>query len=85
MDKTSESPLSNAQGGQQDTNREQPQGAYQQGQSTDQQGPAQSTSPSTQGQEPGQKVQPPLSNAQGGEQDTNRGQPQGGYQQGSSQ
>ncbi len=85
MNNMSQSPLSNSEGGQQDTNREQPQGAYQQGQSTDQQGRAKSTSPSTQGQEPGQKVQPPLSNAQGGEQDTNREQPQGGYQHGSAQ
>jgi hypothetical protein len=84
MNNSSQSPQSNAQGGEQDTNRQQSQGSYQQGQNTAQQDQQGYAPPPTHRRESAQKGQSPQSNAQGGEQDTNRQQPQGSYQQGSS-
>ena len=74
----SDNPQQYAQGGQNDVNREQPKGDYQQGQ---EQGP------STQKQRPhsDQAAVPgnnPQRYAQGGQDDANREQPKGDYQQG---
>ncbi len=70
-----ENPQKNAQGGQDDTNREQPKGGYQQ-----QQG--QEPEPKNTQVQGGAQMQPPLASSQGGQDDTNREQPEGGYQQG---
>ena len=69
-------PLVSAQGGQDDTQRAQPQGNYQQTQSQESQQPEQAGPTDSQAQE-----QPPLASAQGGQDDTQRAQPQGNYQQ----
>ena len=67
-------PQQNAQGGQDDTNREQPKGDYQQkqGQEAIKQG--------TNVQGGAQKL-PPSASAQGGQDDASREQPKGDYQQ----
>ena len=68
-------PPVSAEGGQDDTNREQPQGGKQQGQGQE------TKQEDTKVQGGAQKL-PPVS-AEGGQDDTNREQPQGGKQQGS--
>jgi len=70
----SENPQKNAQGGQDDTNREQPKGDYQQKQGQE------TTKQDTKVQSEAQKL-PPLASAQGGQDDANREQPKGDYQQ----
>ncbi len=70
----SQDPQKNAQGGQDDTNREQPKGQYQQTQGQE------TTKQDTQVPNGGQKL-PPTASAQGGQDDTNREQPKGDYQQ----
>ena len=72
----SENPQKNAQGGQDDTNREQPKGDRQQGQGQE------SNKQDTKVEGGAQKL-PPTASAQGGQDDTNREQPKGGKQQGS--
>ncbi len=70
----SENPQKYAQGGQDDSNREQPKGAYQQSQGQE------STKEDTKVQGGAQKL-PPTASAQGGQDDANREQPKGDYQQ----
>ncbi len=70
----SEDPQKNAQGGQDDTNREQPKGDYQQSQGQEEQ------KQDTNVQGGAQKL-PPTASAQGGQDYTNREQPKGYYQQ----
>jgi hypothetical protein len=71
-----DNPQKNAQGGQDDTNREQPKGAYQQQQGQE------ATQQSTQVPNGGTKL-PPTASPQGGQDDTKREQPKGDYQQSS--
>ncbi len=70
----SDDPQKNAQGGQDDTNREQPKGDYQQQQGQE------AAKPDTKVQGGAQKL-PPTASAQGGQDDANREQPKGDYQQ----
>ena len=70
----SDNPQKNAQGGQDDTNREQPKGDYQQQQGQE------ANKQDTKVQD-GAKKLPPTASAQGGQDDTNREQPKGDYQQ----
>ncbi len=67
-------PQKNAQGGQDDTNREQPKGGYQQQQGQE------ATKQDTKVQGEAQKL-PPTASAQGGQDDVKREQPKGDYQQ----
>ncbi|GAC1397724.1 MAG: hypothetical protein NVSMB49_03990 [Ktedonobacteraceae bacterium] len=67
-------PAASAQGGQDDTNREQPKGDYQQNQGQE------TAKQDTKVQGEAQKL-PPSASAQGGQDDTNREQPKGDYQQ----
>ncbi len=76
----SDNPQKYAQGGQDDTNREQPKGGLQQGDSQQDQG-QQSAQQETKVSGAAQKL-PPTASAQGGQDDTNREQPKGGLQQG---
>ena len=72
-----------AQGGQQDTQRNQPQGDYRQEQSQESQESQQPQQGGSQGQQAQKK--PPVANQQHtssqGQKDTQRNQPQGNYQQ----
>ena len=70
----SENPQKNAQGGQDDANREQPKGEYQQNQGQE----AMKQDTKVPG---GAKKMPPTASAQGGQDDANREQPKGDYQQ----
>ncbi len=70
----SDDPQKNAQGGQDDTNREQPKGDYQQQQGQE------ATKQDTKVQDGAQKL-PPTASAQGGQDDVKREQPKGDYQQ----
>ena len=70
----SDDPQKNAQGGQDDTNREQPKGDYQQNQGQE------SKQQNTKLKDRAQKL-PPTASAQGGQDDVSREQPKGDYQQ----